>query len=634
MTNSGLIFIFICFLLLFRNQIVVAQYAGDNVEKQLDSLALVMPELKERLDLSVSQVPVNEFIRGMAHEAGLNINIDPSLNHPITNNFTNVQVKDLLVFLSRNYNIEISFIGNIIDIKQLNTEPRQDENLIRIHFNAESELVDIEVDGAPIDQVAREITRVTTHNVVVMPDLSNRTIRSFIHQVPVSVALDKLGVGNDFKVNKTNDGFYIFESQIPALNTDQQYRGQQQYSSNSSRSQRSGGVHYAKVWSADSIDVRTEGGDISLVVRDVLEQSKVPFYFIGEMTGAVDIEMHGASLPEFLENIFSGTKYVSRLKDDVYWLGDRTILEMHEFELVQMRYRSVDSVLHIIPESLKKGLEIKEYVNLNSLILAGPKDKIIAAKSFLTTIDRVIPVILIEVLIIDNKDSRALSTGITAGIGEAPETSQTVLPAVDLTLSSGAINELIDGFNGFGWFNLGKVNSNFYLSLQAMEEKGFIEMRSTPQLSTLNGHKATMSIGKTEYYKEELNVMYGSVTTSSQTTTSYKPVDAEFKLSIRPIVAGNREVTLDISVEQSDFTERIEKNAPPGKVTRKFESLIRVKDQEMILLGGLEEANTSDVRTGVPLISRIPVINWLFTSRSKSKSKSKLNIFIKPTIIY
>ena len=128
--------------------------------------------------------------------------------------------------------------------------------------------------------------------------------------------------------------------------------------------------------------------------------------------------------------------------------------------------------------------------------------------------------------------------------------------------------------------------------------------------------------------------MYGSVTASSQTTTTYKPVEAEFKLEIRPIVAGNREVTLDILVEQSDFSERIEKNAPPGKVTRKFESLIRVKDMEMVLLGGLEEANEQDLRTGLPLISRIPIISWFTSSRSKSKSKSKLNIFIKPTIIY
>ena len=128
--------------------------------------------------------------------------------------------------------------------------------------------------------------------------------------------------------------------------------------------------------------------------------------------------------------------------------------------------------------------------------------------------------------------------------------------------------------------------------------------------------------------------IFGSVTTQSQVITTYKPVEAELAVSIRPIVDGSEEVTLEIKVEQSDFTTRISQYAPPGKVSRKFESLIRVKDQEMILLGGLEEKDVRDTRSGVPILSRIPIINWIFSSREKSTRKSKLNIFIKPTIIH
>jgi type IV pilus assembly protein PilQ len=124
------------------------------------------------------------------------------------------------------------------------------------------------------------------------------------------------------------------------------------------------------------------------------------------------------------------------------------------------------------------------------------------------------------------------------------------------------------------------------------------------------------------------------MTTQSQVVTTYKPVDAELSVSIRPIVDGSDEVTLEIKVEQSDFTTRISEFAPPGKVSRKFESLIRVKDQEMILLGGLEEKQVRDTRSGFPILSRIPILKWIFTSREKSNSKSKLNIFIKPTIIF
>jgi type IV pilus assembly protein PilQ len=90
---------------------------------------------------------------------------------------------------------------------------------------------------------------------------------------------------------------------------------------------------------------------------------------------------------------------------------------------------------------------------------------------------------------------------------------------------------------------------------------------------------------------------------------------------------------MDIKVNQSDFTERINETAPPGQVTRAFQSTVRIKNQEMVLLGGLEEKRVNASGKGVPLLSRIPVLKWLFSSRNDQRTKGKLNIFIKPTII-
>jgi type IV pilus assembly protein PilQ len=111
-------------------------------------------------------------------------------------------------------------------------------------------------------------------------------------------------------------------------------------------------------------------------------------------------------------------------------------------------------------------------------------------------------------------------------------------------------------------------------------------------------------------------------------------VSADLSVVINPIVSGDEQITLDVHVKQSSFTEKIAPTAPPGTVTRDFQSLIRVKNEEMILLGGLEENSMNDSGTGTPLLSRIPVIKWLFSSRNKTKKKSKLTIFIKPTVVY
>ena len=62
--------------------------------------------------------------------------------------------------------------------------------------------------------------------------------------------------------------------------------------------------------------------------------------------------------------------------------------------------------------------------------------------------------------------------------------------------------------------------------------------------------------------------------------------------------------------------------------------MVRVKDQNMIILGGLEESSTTSKGSGVPILSRIPILKWFFSSRSKTVEKTKLVIFIKPTVIY
>jgi len=241
------------------------------------------------------------------------------------------------------------------------------------------------------------------------------------------------------------------------------------------------------------------------------------------------------------------------------------------------------------------------------------------------------------VIIADVRKSNTLSTGLTAGLGTKPAsaTNGTVLPEAVISLNSGSINNLINGINGLGIINLGNVTPNFYVTLRALEEQGVIKLRSTPQIATLNGHEAKLSIGQTQYYSEVNNNLVNSgVQQNLLQSVTYKPINADLSLTIDPQVSGDEQITMTINVKQSSFTERISNTAPPGSINRDFQSLIRVKNGEMIMLGGLEENNNSQSGKGLPGLSRIPILRWFFGERTKTKSQNKLTIFIKPTIIY
>ncbi|MFY0108256.1 hypothetical protein ABTP98_19470 [Acinetobacter baumannii] len=51
-------------------------------------------------------------------------------------------------------------------------------------------------------------------------------------------------------------------------------------------------------------------------------------------------------------------------------------------------------------------------------------------------------------------------------------------------------------------------------------------------------------------------------------------------------------------------------------------------------MGGLEEVSKTKSGSGVPILSRIPILKYLFTSKSDTKNNNKLMVFIKPTLLY
>lgn len=271
------------------------------------------------------------------------------------------------------------------------------------------------------------------------------------------------------------------------------------------------------------------------------------------------------------------------------------------------------------------------------MIVSGSAIDLRELEEFVKIIDVIVPVITIDVIIADVNDSKTLATGIKAGLGENPNgpTSGTVSPGIDLNLSTNAINDVVQGINGLGIINLGNVAPNFYLNLKALEEDGIVKVKSTPTVATLNGHETTMKIGDQQYYLEVNNqIVNNQLNPNVYQSQQWKSVTADLSITVTPSVSKDEQVTLDIKVEQSTFTSKVSETAPPGQTTRSFESLVRVRNGEMILLGGLDENQKTATSSGIPFISRIPVLRSIFGSRSKTKQKKQLTIFIKPTISY
>jgi type IV pilus assembly protein PilQ len=628
----GILIIAGVILLSFPEYILGSDRDIDSLKVKLENLAKSeVPALNEIISITVADVTIEEFLRAVANSSGLNINVDPALEIRVVNNFSNVRVMDILLFLYEQYDIDLSYIGNIITIKK---PPRREDitpETVGIHKDTVTDLYSLDYVNEELGRVAKEITKFTGYNVVLAPGVEKIPVSGYIRNKPFGDALEKFAFSNNLALRVTEDQFYILEP------TPRGEEGQKQPPQRDRQTREDEKDTYTldvKVFSNDKISVTAVEAPIDEAIRKVSEESGNYYFFTSPITGTITLQIAGASFEEFLENTLKGSKFIYQKAQGIYVIGEEANYHLKDFRVIRFQNRTVEKLTEFIPEDLSQGLQIKEFPELNSFLISGSGVQVAKLEAFIRELDQVVPVILIDVIIVDVKKSYIISTGIEAGIGDQPmETKGKVFPEVDIQMGSKTINDIINSFNGFGWTNLGNVTPNFYLTLKAMEDQGFLDVRSTPRLSTLNGHEATMSVGETEFYLEEQSNIIGTQNPQVETIKVYKSVNAELKLTIKPIVAGDEQITLDIVVEQSDFTGRISKYAPPGSTTRKFASSIRVKNQDVILLGGLEQKSSRESSTGTPFLSRIPGLKWIFSSRTKERSSTKLNIFIKPTII-
>lgn len=603
------------------------------LEQKLIEVAKSSPGLNEKVDLSINGASVPEFIRAIGVNNNLNVNVDPTIDGKVVNNFSKVTAQDVFLFLCRNYNLDINFVGPIMSFVKYNAplNPiKTASKKINVKYEPTAELLSLDLSNDSLSAATKEITKQSGKNIIFSPELSGKMISGYVQNSPFASALEKIAFANDMKVTITKDNFYIFEKKTSANEAVKANSGSSNYNFNTNTSvQVKDGL----------ISVDAQNISISDLVNGVSKELNKNYFLFNELKGNTTLKIKEAGYDDFLKLLFNGTDFTFKKEGEIYLFGDRNLEGLRQSKLITLKNRTIEKVLEYIPAELKKGVDIKTFDDLNGLIVSGSQPRINELESFLRQIDIVVPLVHIEVIIADVRKSNTISTGISAGLGTKPAaaTNGTLLPQVDLSLNAASLNNIISGINGLGIVNLGNVTPNFYLSIKALEEQGALKIRSTPQIATLNGHEAKLKVGSTVYYLEVQNNLINTNNnnnTNITQTQQYKSLDADLSLSINPQVSGDEQITMNINVTQSSFTERISSTAPPGKLNRDFQSLVRVKNGEMIMLGGLEENSNSNSGKGLPLISRIPVLKWIFGNRTKSKTENKLTIFIKPTIIY
>ncbi len=220
-------------------------------------------------------------------------------------------------------------------------------------------------------------------------------------------------------------------------------------------------------------------------------------------------------------------------------------------------------------------------------------------------------------------------------------------------LKSGGIQSIIGGNLGTApFFQLagsGTLNGNpLLVTLKALETFGNVKVLSSPKIMALNNQTAILKVVDNEvYFTTNVQIDSGSVNQKSTTVvdTQINTVPIGFIMSVTPFIDDEDEVTLNVRPTITRIIRFVDDPNPelvkqnvvskiPVIQVREIETMLKIKNRDTAVIGGLMQDQIDKSNQGVPILSSIPGIGNLFSYRDENYVKTELVIFIRPVVIH
>lgn len=225
-------------------------------------------------------------------------------------------------------------------------------------------------------------------------------------------------------------------------------------------------------------------------------------------------------------------------------------------------------------------------------------------------------------------------------------------------LSQGAIgSNLPSGINPGttpGVFVLNYTNplsaiGNLSATVQLLESFGKVKVLSSPKISVLNNQTAMLKVVDNRVYFTITATTSPATTTSAALTTytsELRTVPVGFVMSVTPQVSSSDEITLNVRPTISRIIGYVQDPNPalanavvpvvsniPIIQAREMESILKVANGQVAVMGGLMQDSSNNLKDGVPVVSQLPGVGDLFSYRNEKSEKTELVIFMRPIVI-
>ncbi len=420
---------------------------------------------------------------------------------------------------------------------------------------------------------------------------------------------------------------------------------------------------------AQTVDIKKTHAEFSMEFRDaeikdvlraVGQAANLNMIVSDAVSGAVSLSIKDVDIWYALESILK-TKGLTYVRDGnmvrVLSVSEARDHDM-DTRVFPLHHAKSKDIIPII-KSDNPSAKISEDSRMNALVVRDLSLNLDRVARLLKDLDVKMPQVLIEAKIVEVSSSYARELGVQWG-GKYTSTSNQgttitsggttggASPLVGATAfypQTGGIGpsgnayvvnlpaNVGAGSGGALGISFGKLGGKLALDLQlsAMQTTGNGKILSSPKVMTMNNKEARISSGTDIPIRTVSST--ANTTGGSINTASVQMISASLSLSAVPTITNDNKIAMTIKVEKSepDFSHQVD--GIPTISKRDATSEVVMSNGETIVLGGILTKSEGESESGVPLLSKIPVLGWLFKTKSKFENQSELMIFITPTIM-
>jgi len=412
-------------------------------------------------------------------------------------------------------------------------------------------------------------------------------------------------------------------------------------------------------------------------IRDILKlmgmKARVNIVYGADVAGAVTLHLQDVPFNEAFTTVLSMSGLVAnqagqnilRVMTPTAAKKERdSSTSINQTRVIKLKYVKADEV-RVAIESVRKaegrGGVITVDANTNSLIVTDTLEAFSSVERLLAEIDVRPQQVLIEAKLVEVYLSKGLNLGIQwdylsidggkiagqQGLNMMGTATNPLGAAYGKPMDQNASAAVGAGANGRGTgvylpatsvagaFTFGRVTNNYFLSatLTAAASQGKAKVLSDPKITTLNGKTANINITTSiPYVTTDTTPSGGTVTTAQKVSFQQTGIT----LNVTPIINADGRISMVINPTVSQPSNTPAAAGTTGAIatdSRTAQTEVIVQDGGTVVIGGLITDSVSDTVRKVPLLGDIPLIGWLFKSKTATRTRVELLIFVTAKII-